>query len=320
MYTVTLSGETLGYVKEKSELKNKINEYIRDREGTIVLKEIAVMPEYKLELISRNDVTQEKHVLETIEDTAVITYRTYGITVNGEVKAEVDTEIEAQDVISNLQQGLPNEVKLELGFIEVYKNEQTLNSKDTAFTSLNEIKIAKVAEYEAEQERLKKEAEKAAAEEAARKAEEEAKKAASKGKLASASSGSGNVNGLNIVNPLRATPRITSRFGEKGSRRYTHTGLDLAISQGTPIYPIADGVVIFSGSNGSYGNMIKIDHGDGIQSWYAHCSALLVSEGTKVTKDTNIAKVGSTGNSTGPHLHLEIRVNGTAVNPQNYLY
>lgn len=132
--------------------------------------------------------------------------------------------------------------------------------------------------------------------------------------------GSGNISGLSLTNPLRVSPMITSRYGESGSRRYTHTGVDLATSLGTPIYPIASGTVTFVGYNGSYGNKVVVDHGDGIESWYAHCNSLNVSVGDTVTTDTCIATVGSTGNSTGPHLHLEIRINGSPVNPQNYLY
>lgn len=71
---------------------------------------------------------------------------------------------------------------------------------------------------------------------------------------------------------------------------------------------------------GSYGNLIIIDHGNGVQSYYAHCNSINVSSGATVTVDTVIGTVGSTGNSTGPHLHLEIRVNGAITNPQNYLY
>ena len=66
--------------------------------------------------------------------------------------------------------------------------------------------------------------------------------------------------------------------------------------------------------------MLIIDHGNGVQSYYAHCNALYVSNGQQVGAGTTVAAVGSTGNSTGPHLHLEIRINGTPVNPQNYIY
>ena len=71
---------------------------------------------------------------------------------------------------------------------------------------------------------------------------------------------------------------------------------------------------------GTYGNLVIISHGNGIETYYAHCSKLLVSVGQNVSSGEQIALVGSTGNSTGSHLHVEVRVNGKPVNPQNYLY
>ena len=82
----------------------------------------------------------------------------------------------------------------------------------------------------------------------------------------------------------------------------------------------ATGTVTFSGYKGSYGNMIVISHGNGVQTYYGHCSKLYVSAGTTVSQGQTIAAVGSTGNSTSPHLHLEVRINGVAYNPQNYVY
>lgn len=111
---------------------------------------------------------------------------------------------------------------------------------------------------------------------------------------------------------------VTSRYGSRSSG--FHTGLDIATSAGTGICPIASGTVTYAGSKGSYGNLIIINHGDGIESYYAHCSAIYVSVGQSVNNSTLIGAVGSTGNSTGPHLHLEIRLNGATINPQNYLY
>jgi len=92
------------------------------------------------------------------------------------------------------------------------------------------------------------------------------------------------------------------------------------VAQGTPIKVVADGTVSYAAYHYSYGNLLIINHANGVQTYYAHCSKLYVSVGQKVTQGQTIAAVGSTGNSTGPHLHLEIRVNGTAQNPQNYLY
>ena len=103
-------------------------------------------------------------------------------------------------------------------------------------------------------------------------------------------------------------------------RKSSHTGLDIAASTGTPIAAAASGTVTFSGTKGSYGKMLVITHGNGVQTYYGHCNALYVSAGTQVSQGQIIGEVGSTGNSTGPHLHLEVRVNGVAYNPQNYVY
>ena len=118
---------------------------------------------------------------------------------------------------------------------------------------------------------------------------------------------------------------ITSRYKSSGRiRRTPHTGLDIATSIGTPIKATSAGTVVYAGwrggYNGGYGNLIAISHGNGIQTLYGHCSKIYVSVGQSVYQGETIGAVGSTGNSTGPHLHFEVRVNGIAYNPQNYLY
>src|SRR4030042_4328608 len=104
---------------------------------------------------------------------------------------------------------------------------------------------------------------------------------------------------------------ISSHFGMRrhpiyGDDRF-HAGIDIAAPVGTEVHPIKDGKVVFSGEQAGYGNVVVIDHGDGLTSKYAHNKTNLVKEGDQVDADTVIAKVGDTGNSTGPHLHLEIR-------------
>ena len=95
-----------------------------------------------------------------------------------------------------------------------------------------------------------------------------------------------------------------------------HMGIDLAGPMGTPIYATADGVVSAAGwNNGGYGNLIKLDHGRGIETRYGHLSAILVSAGQRITRGQLIARMGSTGRSTGSHLHYEVRIEGKAVNP-----
>ena len=109
---------------------------------------------------------------------------------------------------------------------------------------------------------------------------------------------------------------VSSSFGNR-SRGY-HTGIDWALSYGSPIYASDGGTVTASGWGGGYGKMIKINHGNGYETLYAHCSKLVVSSGKKVAKGQLIGYVGSTGNSTGPHLHFEIRKNGSYLNPAKY--
>lgn len=280
------------------------------------------MPEYNFELVSRNEETEEDKILEEVEKTAEITYKVYGVTVNGEVQTEVDTEAEALDIINNLSQDVEDGVDFKLGYVEIYTQEENTSIAETeALAVVSDIKLAKVTEYEEEQARIA--AEKAAEEEAARLAA--AAKSSSLSTWSSVSYDSigsyGEVNGITLSSPLNVGALITSRFGERSSSRSSvHTGLDLAVSLGTAIYPIADGVVTTASYQGSYGNLIIIDHGNGVESYYGHCNSLNVSVGDEVTTDMIIGTVGSTGNSTGPHLHLEIRINGTAYNPQNFLY
>lgn len=115
-----------------------------------------------------------------------------------------------------------------------------------------------------------------------------------------------------------ASGSLSSRFGSRWGRN--HNGIDIAASVGTNIYAADNGTVTYSAyNNGGYGYMIQIDHGNGIETYYAHCSELLVPEGTVVAKGDLIAKVGNTGRSTGAHLHFEVRKNGIPMNPSSYL-
>ena len=98
-----------------------------------------------------------------------------------------------------------------------------------------------------------------------------------------------------------------------------HFGTDFAANAGEPVNAFADGIVVFAGSDDSFGKHIRIDHGDGWVSHYCHCSALLVTEGQTVTEGERIALVGSTGLATGPHLHFELCCNGRYFNPEYYL-
>ena len=99
-----------------------------------------------------------------------------------------------------------------------------------------------------------------------------------------------------------------------------HYGTDFAADEGTPVLAFADGTVLAAGEDEGYGSYVKLDHGDGFVTLYGHCSALLVSAGETVQKGQTIALVGSTGQSTGPHLHFELMHNGIYLNPEFYLF
>ena len=116
---------------------------------------------------------------------------------------------------------------------------------------------------------------------------------------------------------LPVVGEISSYYGPRWGT--WHNGIDIAVPHGTPVRAADSGMVVYRGWNGNYGNMIEIDHGGGkMVTWYAHLSGFNVSVGQQVNKGDIIGYVGSTGYSTGPHLHFEIRIDGDPVNPLNY--
>ncbi|HLE99785.1 MAG TPA: peptidoglycan DD-metalloendopeptidase family protein [Gaiellaceae bacterium] len=129
------------------------------------------------------------------------------------------------------------------------------------------------------------------------------------------SSGTGAPSASGFIWPVSGV--VVSGFGMRWGRM--HEGIDITAPTGTPIRAAAAGTVIWSGWRGGYGNCVVIDHGNGLATLYAHASALLVGVGVPVSQGTTVALVGSTGNSSGPHLHFEVRVNGIAVDPLQYL-
>lgn len=123
--------------------------------------------------------------------------------------------------------------------------------------------------------------------------------------------------------PLRTSYRLSSTFGYRsdpfnGGRRL-HSGLDMAGAHGSPIYATADGVVSFAGRQSGYGNVVVLRHAMGFETRYAHMSRIRVQEGQRVSRGDQIGDMGSTGRSTGPHLHYEVRTGGTPRNPMTYI-
>ena len=308
VYAVTLAGKTIGYVADKEKTEQKVKDYINDKSGNIAFRVAADLPEYDFIFVDRKEKDAEQDVLLAVQNATETTYQTYAITLDGEKKVEVSSEEEANQIVEKIKEGVDEKVGMKLGIEKVYSTTLAVTSKEEAESKLNEIKTEKVNAYETKKAEEAKKAQLA-------KAAARSKAFASTTTLAA----TGEISGMSLSIPVSGS--ISSRFGERSSSRSSvHTGLDIAAPMGTGVRAISEGTVVFAAYNGSYGNLIKVDHGNGVQSWYAHCSAIYVGVGQTVSSATTIAAVGSTGNSTGPHLHLEIRVGGSPVNPQNYLY
>lgn len=301
-YSVFLDGEQVGYTANKSELQHKINDYVEngeDANSNIAFVQVQNLPEYKLCLLKKDIVPNDEEIFQKVKENGIPYYRYYAILDNQEEKFYVSKFEEAETIVNTLKEKNSTNMNA-ITIAEKYETEV----KD--FTSTEEI----VSKLYIEQPKLQ-----------VAKNKKKTNKYISKGSVntsGTASTGKTNI-GISLIRPISGI--ITSRFGVRSSlRRSSHTGLDIAASRGTPISAAASGTVTFSGYKGSYGNMIVISHGNNVQTYYAHCDKLYVSAGTNVSQGQKIAAVGNTGNSTGPHLHLEVRVNGVAYNPQNYVY
>ncbi len=201
----------------------------------------------------------------------------------------------------------------------IVSQRDTLVSKKSEFDSKvseNNSQVKELKEDEAYYDKMQKEHEKAAANILAEIAAAQKKNSSSSnsGKIVSAGNGS-------LGLPCYAGAPVTSEFGYRilrGKQNY-HTGIDFAVPTGTAVRAAGDGVVLASGWRGSYGYCVTIDHGNMV-TLYAHNSALNVSAGQKVVKGQQIAAAGSTGNSTGPHIHFSVIIDGQYVNPRPYLW
>lgn len=299
LFKVTINGEAIGYVTNKYEIEEEINNYIESEEEGVAFRNLEVETEYEPKFVS-NQSSNKEEVLEKIKENISTTYTAYGITIDDEIKTYVGTEEEADKIVADLQDEYKDKLALNIGVKQIFEKEKIDTVEETvAISKLKTENIdVKVAQIEEEVKKA----------EEAKKAEESSNKTTTT-----------NNKVVVAVRPISGG-KITSRFGERSSvRSSAHTGLDLAAPTGTTIKAAASGKVTFSGYKGSYGYMIKIECDNGYEMWYAHCSKLYVSAGVRVSAGDKIAAVGSTGNSTGSHLHFEIRKNGKALNPQNYL-
>lgn len=221
-------------------------------------------------------------------------------------KAELEEERSALEASKQLQEET-------LKSLEADRDESKRRAAEAEnyFNSLKNDKAAATAEYE--------KAKKADDELNAQLEAELARIAAEQAAAAANSQPSTSPVAGEFMWPLPSGGYISCYFGDSDPGGRAHYAVDCAIAYGTPIYAAGDGTVITAASHYSYGNYIVLDHGNGRSTLYAHCSALAVSAGQTVSRGQVIGYVGSTGYSTGNHLHLEFRVNGIKQNPLNYI-
>lgn len=313
-YEVAIDGKKIGYVESQSDIDKYIDEKVAEQEGkNIAFVELKTTPTFKLELVDRNIRNDEDTIKEKIVGQVSIQYTNYAISIDGKNKTYVATMEEAEEIVKELKKDYAKKYTKNLGIVQVYSDDYSkiasVDSKDAKKVVSTELKATKKADdIKIAKAKAKKQA--------------QAKAAEASSKVVKVSKVS-NVKGVKFtVKPVSGT--ITSRFGRRSSPggigSTNHKGLDIAASCGTKIYAAAGGTVEFAGYKGSLGKLVIINHGSGVKTYYAHCNSLKVSSGQKVEAGTNIATVGKTGTATGYHLHFEIRVNGTSVNPQNYIY
>lgn len=287
-YEVKVQGANLGYVNSKNSFETKITDEVINQEGTnIDFVILNSKPEYELKLMNRNQETNEDAIIAKLKEDTSITYKYFAVTLDDQVRSCVNTIDEAKKVVEDIKTANSNEIELNLQVIEKYTN--NVQEINTETIEVAETNIQKAVDLKIEQDRAI------------------------------------TINGINLASmPIDSNVRtiISSRFGEVSRiRTSAHKGLDIACKKGTDIKVMATGTVTFAGyDKNGLGYAVKVDHGNGIETVYGHCSKLYVKVGDTVNAGDIIAAVGSTGNSTGSHLHLEIRTNGVAVNPQRYVY
>lgn len=293
-YEVSLNGEVIGYTSDKSSLQERINEYTSENEEeNIAFRQINATPTYKLCLLKKDVETNDEEIYAKVTEDSTPYYKYYAITEDKKEKFYVSTFEEAEEVVDELEDK-DSANQDDIGILEKYGKElKEFTDVKKCVSELYEKKVVvKKTTYSTP----------------------------SASNYTSGRSSAKVDIGISLIRPISGI--ITSRFGSNDSvRSHSHSGIDIAAPYGTAIKAAAGGTVTYSGNaNDGYGLYVIISHGNGVQTVYAHCSQLLVSAGQKVSQGEVIAKVGSTGNSTGNHLHLEVRKNGITYNPQNYVY
>ncbi len=300
IYRVTINGEKVGYCADKNALQDKINTYMeKGEEGqkNVAFVQIDDLPEYKMCLLKKGIVPNDEEIYETVKESGVTYYRYYAVSEKDKEKVYLSSFDKAETVISKL------------------KKKKSTNASDLTIVEKYETKLPKLISTSKAVTNLYKEKKVVKTQTTGNSFIKYASTGSSKFSTSRAIS-SKKVNlGISISRPVSGV--LTSRYGYRWGR--THTGIDIGVPMGTPVKAAAAGKVTFAGWKGSLGNLVVISHGNGVQTYYGHNSRLTVKAGQTISAGQVIAKAGSTGRSTGSHVHFEIRVNGSSLNPLNYV-
>ncbi len=318
-------------VKEMEEVQQKISDKeteIKEKEDELVTAKVNENTQYtsmkkRIKFMYENGNTQFVEILVNAE--SIGDFLNKAEYINTISTYDRDMLVEYQEVVKDVED---QETALQAEYEELDQMHEDIVAKQEELTSLVNDKSKEIASLDSQLTETNakiKELEEAAAE-AQRKQQEAAAAAAAAAKASSSSGSTSYVASDSVVvsgsgqfaNPC-PSGTVSSTFGYRDFDSSFHKGLDLAASEGAPTYAADAGTVIIAGWSDSAGNWVVIDHGNGIVTKYMHHSALAVSAGQTVVKGQQIGYVGNTGDSFGAHLHFQVEVNGTAVDPQGYL-
>ena len=352
-YEVSLNGKVIGYTRDKVVLQKRINDYINSGNGDdVAFVEVDTLPTYKAVLLKRNIKTNDEEILNKVVESGIAYYKYYAIAVDNQEKAYLKTFGEAEQVIQELKNKKSTNAD-SLGIIEKYAKKQVAEKEIETQVSQSETKVAAKettsdvpVDSDGDSDELPDvkeltEVKLASVDDSINQLYVQQKSTSRSAKNARTSSTGSKSStyeqrakvvdnsqtgvktdlGVTLIKPISSGYTITSRFGWRS--RDNHPGLDVAAPRGTAIKAAAGGTVIFAGSGspyGGYGNIVVIQSNSSTAIRYAHCSKIYVRRGEVVEQGQVIAAVGSTGISTGNHLHFEIRYNGKKIDPQKYVY
>jgi hypothetical protein len=305
VYMVEMGGVELGLVNDKDKFEKDIKDTLENLEEPVVSAKLQENPKYSLRLVDKDDIdVDDNYVFAKVEEKIEKTYRYYNIKEDDKLLAKVSTKEEKDNLLKELKEAKQvKDLKVEEEKTKEYYIISYEEAKQLASTNVDNIENEKKNKLEKEK---------------IEKRNTNIVKNIRRGGTVSASSSSNAsamLGSLSFRRPLNSSRVSAGYLGYPG-----HRGIDFPSPQGTPVMAAESGTVTtVMYSNKSYGNRVIIDHGNGISTLYGHNSTIGVSLGQKVSKGQTIAGVGSTGNSTGNHVHFEIRINGKPINPTSYV-